>query len=327
MRIVFIGTPDFAATSLKKLLSKGMDVVAVITAADKKKGRGQTIQFSAVKNAAIENGLPVLQPTSMKDSVFLEELSALEPDLTVVVAFRMLPQSVWSMPRLGTINLHASLLPDYRGAAPINWALINGETSTGLTTFRLKHEIDTGDIILQKKIPIGLKMNAGELHDIMKEKGADLLIETIEQIEKGVVKSIPQSKIQTQHSELKTAPKIFREHCRINWLKNAMEVYNLIRGLSPYPGAFGTFSRNGKEIKFKVYKASITDRTVDRNSPGYIIENNRFYVACRDYYLCLESLQLEGKKRMDGNDFLRGFDSTGITLKTDHHVQDHSHSS
>ena len=256
LRIVFMGTPEFAVASLDKLVKAGCNIVGVITAPDKPAGRGMELQQSAVKKYAVEKGLNILQPEKLKNPDFLQELKALNADLQIVVAFRMLPEVVWNMPPMGTINLHGSLLPQYRGAAPINWAIINGEKETGVTTFKLQHEIDTGNILLQESFPIGDAETAGEVHDRMKEIGADLLLKTVEGLAKGSLKEQEQPSMVNGESSkniehtLKHAPKIFTETCNINWDKSVDEVYNLIRGLSPYPAAF-TFLE-GK--KLKVYR-------------------------------------------------------------------------
>src|SRR2546423_148881 len=246
LRLVFMGTPEFAVASLDALVKAGYAIVAVITAPDKPAGRGMKLQESAVKKYAVENGLKVLQPQKLKDPDFLEELISLHADLQIVVAFRMLPEVVWNMPPMGTINVHGSLLPQYRGAAPINWAIINGEKETGVTTFKLKHEIDTGDILLQEKIPIGENETAGELHDHMKQIGAQVLVKTVEGLANGSLQERPQSGI-AEPNLIRHAPKIFTETSKINWNKTVDEIHNLIRGLSPFPGAFTYL--NGKMMK------------------------------------------------------------------------------
>src|SRR5919107_1410182 len=252
LRIVFMGTPEFAVASLNALVEAGCNIVGVITAADKPAGRGMKLTESAVKKYAVEKDLHTLQPEKLKNPAFLEELEALKADVQIVVAFRMLPEVVWNMPPLGTINVHGSSLPQYRGAAPINWAIINGEKETGVTTFKLQHEIDTGNIFLQEKIPIGDDETAGELHDIMKEIGAKLLVSTVKGIEDGSLQETAQSKVIEQvNGELKHAPKRFTEDCTIKWNKTCDEIYNLIRGLSPYPGAITTLQ--GKILK--IYKS------------------------------------------------------------------------
>ena len=299
-----MGTPEFAVASLDALVKAGYHVVGVVTAPDKPAGRGMKLQESAVKKYAVENNLPVVQPEKLKNPQFLEELKNLKADLQVVVAFRMLPEVVWGMPPMGTINVHGSLLPQYRGAAPINWAIINGEKETGVTTFKLKHEIDTGDILLQDKFPVNENETAGEVHDHMKEVGAQLLVRTVSGLVEGNLKETPQSSISDQSSEIKHAPKIFTETCKIDWNKTVDEVHNLIRGLSPFPGAF-TFL-NDKTLKIyrsdKEYKQpSIPAGQFDTDQKSYL----KF--ACTNGYVLVKELQLEGKKKMNVEDFLRGY--------------------
>lgn len=306
-----MGTPDFAVASLSKLVDAGYQVVGVITAPDKAAGRGLKTSQSEVKKYAVEKNLKILQPPNLKDAGFLQELRSLQANLQVVVAFRMLPESVWNMPPLGTINLHASLLPQYRGAAPINWAIINGEKETGVTTFKLKHEIDTGDILLQQKIPIGEDETAGELYNRMKEIGAGLLLQTVKEISEHPLSGIPQqvnstNLIQESGDTLHHAPKIFTETCRINWNKNAEEIFNLIRGLSPYPGAFTIF--NGKTLK--IFKAKKEITRTSKPAGEYETDHKSFLkFACHDGYISALELQLEGKKKMSVDEFLRGFRS------------------
>ncbi|MEO6218892.1 MAG: methionyl-tRNA formyltransferase [Ginsengibacter sp.] len=307
IRIIFMGTPDFAIPSLEKILDAGYDVIAVITAPDKPAGRGMQLNQSAIKKIALLEGLKILQPEKLKNPEFIDELKNLEADLQVVVAFRMLPEIIWNMPPMGTINLHGSLLPQYRGAAPINWAIINGEKETGVTTFKLKHEIDTGDILLQQKIEIGDTETAGELHDRMKEIGAELLIQTFDRLKENKLKEIPQHKIQRVSSyemPLHRAPKITSETCEINWNKNAEEIINLIRGLSPYPAAF-TFL---KEKKLKVFSAEKKIMQAKENC-GEMITDHKSYLkfACSNGYILIKELQMEGKKKMNVEDFLRGW--------------------
>ncbi len=301
-----MGTPEFAVASLHKLVKAGCNIVGVITAPDKPAGRGMQLTESAVKKYAIENNLKILQPEKLKAPEFLEELKLLKADLQVVVAFRMLPEVVWNMPRQGTINLHGSLLPLYRGAAPINWAVINGEKETGVTTFKLQHAIDTGDILLSQKINIGEEETAGELHDRMKEIGAELLLKTVIGLSEGTLKETPQdqqSTINYQLSTLSHAPKIFTETCKIDWTKNAEDIYNLIRGLSPYPAAF-TFL---KDKKLKIYKAEKEITDANKNT-GEISTDNKTYLkfSCNNGLISVKELQLEGKKKMNVEDFLRG---------------------
>lgn len=300
-----MGTPEFAVASLQKLVEAGCHIVAVITAPDKPAGRGLQLQQSAVKKYAADNNIPVLQPVKLKDPVFVNELKALQADLQIVVAFRMLPEIVWNMPPMGTINVHGSLLPQYRGAAPINWAVINGEPYTGVTTFKLKHEIDTGDILLSEKIAIGENETAGELHDRMKETGAGLLLKTVKAYADGSLKETAQAGlIAGNESAIKHAPKIFTETCSINWNKSTSEVYNLIRGLSPYPAAFTTLE--GKKLKIFTAEKNLTNHS---STPGSFETDKKTYLrfACNDGYICVLSVQLEGKKRLDIQDFLRGY--------------------
>ena len=283
LRIIFMGTPEFAVASLSALVDAECNVVAVITAPDKPAGRGMKPQQSAVKKYALEKGIQVLQPEKLKNPEFLAELSALKADVQVVVAFRMLPEVVWNMPRLGTINVHASLLPQYRGAAPINWAIINGEKETGITTFKLQHEIDTGNILLQEKIAIGENDTAGELHDKMKMLGAELIVKTIKLLALGQLQEKDQTTLtQDQAAELKHAPKIFNDTCTIDWNKPVDQVFNLIRGLSPYPAAFTHL--NGKLLK--VYKAEKNKQPVSI-APGNWDSDKKTYLkfACTDGYI------------------------------------------
>ncbi|MCX2451783.1 methionyl-tRNA formyltransferase [Pedobacter sp. PLR] len=299
MRLVFMGTPDFAVASLNALVEAGFNVVGVVTAADKPAGRGQKLQESAVKQYAVAKGLKVLQPLKLKDPEFIQELKDLQADLQVVVAFRMLPEMVWDMPAKGTINLHASLLPQYRGAAPINHAIINGEKESGVTTFFLKHEIDTGDVIFSERVAIGEDETAGELHDQLMNVGAGLLVKTVKAIEEGNYKE----QAQVQSDSLKHAPKIFKEHCLINWDQPARTVYNLIRGLSPYPTAYTKLG----EKTLKVFKAELDNETPDI-AVGKFLSDGKTYLkfAAKDGYIKLTDLQYEGKKRMTVEEFLRG---------------------
>jgi methionyl-tRNA formyltransferase len=299
-RIVFMGTPEFAVASLDAILRAGYNVVAVITAPDKPAGRGMQLSESAVKKYALEKNLTILQPEKLKNPAFLDELRAFAADLQIVVAFRMLPEVVWNMPPMGTVNLHGSLLPQYRGAAPINWAVINGETETGVTTFKLQHNIDTGNILLQEKFAIGPDETAGELHDRMKEIGARLLVRTIAGLAAGTLTAIPQE----NPPNLRHAPKIFTETSRIDWSLTTANIYNLIRGLAPFPAAFTEL--DGKLLK--IFRAS-KDPTPPTLPPGQPDTDNRTYLrfATSDGYIRLTELQLEGKKRMNVRDFLRGY--------------------
>src|SRR6476620_2073522 len=300
LRIVFMGTPEFAVASLNALIQAGCNIVGVITAPDKPAGRGMKLQESPVKQYAIAKGLRVLQPEKLKNAQFLQELKDLNPDLQVVVAFRMLPEVVWNMPKRGTINVHGSLLPQYRGAAPINWAIINGEKQTGVTTFKLQHEIDTGDILLQQTIPIGENETAGEIHDRMNEVGAALLVKTIEELADGRLKEKQQVKTEDQKIQdtpaLKHAPKIFTETCRIDWNQPLEAVHNLIRGLSPFPGAFTFLDQK----MLKIYRGEKLSNSTNIQ-PGKYQTDGKTYLrfACADGFFNIKELQLEGKKRMN----------------------------
>jgi len=309
MRIVFMGTPDFAVESLRKLYNSQHTIAGVITMPDKPAGRGHKVQFSPVKQFALENNIPLLQPEKLKDEQFLEELKNLNADLQVVVAFRMLPEVVWNMPPKGTFNLHASLLPQYRGAAPINWAIINGEKETGVTTFFLTHEIDTGKIILQERIPIGETDNAEVIHDKLMNIGSELVLKTVDLIADEKVDSIDQSNFIKNDTELKAAPKIFKETCQIDFNKTCEDIYNFVRGLSPYPASWTEISLPGKDEKFilKVYEVS-TEKKSHQLIPGdVIIENGKFIkIACNDGLVELKSIQASGKKRMTADEWLRG---------------------
>lgn len=299
MKIVFMGTPDFAVASLNALVEAGFEIAGVVTAADKPAGRGQKLQESAVKKYAAEKGLKILQPLKLKDPEFVEDLRSLHADLQVVVAFRMLPEIVWDMPAKGTINLHASLLPQYRGAAPINHAIINGETESGATTFFLKHEIDTGDIIFSTKVAIAEDDSAGDLHDHLMVAGAALLVKTVKAIEANDYQEQPQ----LFSEELKHAPKIFKEFCKVEWNQPVKTIYNLIRGLSPYPTAFA--SLNDKTIK--IFKAGY-EETETGISPGEFVTDGKSFLkfAATDGFIQLLDVQYEGKKRMMVDEFLRG---------------------
>lgn len=303
LRIIFMGTPEFAVASLDALVKAGCNIVAVVTAPDKPAGRGMQLQQSAVKKYAVENNLHVLQPEKLKNPGFVEALRNLHADLQVVVAFRMLPEIVWNMPPMGSVNLHGSLLPQYRGAAPINWAVINGEKETGVTTFKLKHEIDTGDILLQESFPIAETDTAGDVHDKMKDIGAQLLLKTVKGLAAENLNEQPQlSTINYPLSSLKHAPKIFTETCAINWSRSTVDVYNLIRGLAPQPAAF-TFL-DGK--KLKIYKAEKINKQPG-SKPFETDKKTFLHFACSDGYIAVLELQLEGKKRMDIASFLRGY--------------------
>ena len=295
-----MGTPEFAVASLDAIVQAGYPVAAVITAPDKPAGRGMQLSVSAVKKYALEKGLKILQPEKLKNPQFLEELQSLQADLQIVVAFRMLPELVWNMPPMGTVNLHGSLLPQYRGAAPINWAVINGEKQTGVTTFKLQHDIDTGNILLQESFPIGEQETAGEVHDRMKEIGARLVVKTIE----GLVEGTLEEKPQPSNAELRHAPKIFTDTCRIDWNRPVTDIYNLIRGLSPFPTAFTQL--DGKLLK--VYRAE-KEIVIPSHLPGETDTDRKTYLrfAAADGYIHVKEIQLEGKKKMPVEDFLRGY--------------------
>lgn len=310
LRIVYMGTPDFAVESLKRLVEGGYNVVGVITMPDKPMGRHQeTLQPSAVKKYAVEQGLRILQPVSLKDPEFIEELRSLQADLQIVVAFRMLPEVVWNMPPMGTFNLHASLLPQYRGAAPINWAVINGEKETGITTFFLKHEIDTGAVIQQVRIPILETDNVGDVHDKLMMLGGQLVTDTVDRILEGTVKAIPQEEM-APGTELKPAPKIFKETCRIDWEhKNLEQLYNFVRGLSPYPAAWTELVRaeGEKPVVMKIYQTA-KEAAAHTLKTGAVCTDGKSYlkIAVDGGFLVLQEIQIAGKKRMPVIDFLRG---------------------
>lgn len=324
MRIVFMGTPEFAVESLKALVEGGYNVVGVVTQPDKPVGRHQeTLQPPAVKVYAESVGLPVLQPVKMKDAKFLEQLRAWKADLQVVVAFRMLPEVVWSMPRFGTFNVHAALLPQYRGAAPINWAVINGETETGVTTFFLDKDIDTGRIIKRKYFPIPDSANVEYVYDGLMRLGAELAIETIDLLCEKVADDFDADKIlsvmneiteaQDESSDLRHAPKIFKETCEINWHQEAITIYNFVRGLSPYPGAWSKMvslddaAAPATKMVLKIFEVAKTEKAVIAEPGTFTVENKKVYVNTNDFLLELKELQLSGKKRMDSHSFLNGF--------------------
>ena len=302
LRIVFMGTPDFAVTILKKLIEQDYNVVGVITAADKPAGRGRRLHESAVKTYALSQNLPLLQPKNLKNQDFLDALRRWNADLQIIVAFRMLPERVWNMPAYGTFNLHASLLPEYRGAAPINWAIINGETKTGVTTFFIDDKIDTGEIILQEEIAITDDEIVGELHDKLMHLGADLVVKTVDLITSGNVITTKQPEL-----EEKEAPKLYPDNCKIDWSKTTNQVYNHIRGLNPYPAAWTTILNNGQEISAKLYavEKELTDHHLE---PGKIITTKKeLKIAVSDGYIRVKSLKLSGKKKMDTASLLNGF--------------------
>jgi methionyl-tRNA formyltransferase len=302
-RIVFMGTPAFAVASLSALLQAKMNVVGVVTAPDKPAGRGMQLQQSAVKQFALAHNLPILQPEKLKSPDFFEALKQWEPDLQVVVAFRMLPEQIWSFPPMGTLNVHGSLLPQYRGAAPINWAIINGEKETGVTTFQLQHAIDTGAILLQDRIPIAPNNTAGEIHDTMMEVGAQLLVKTLHGLFDNSIKAVPQEQV-IGNIALQHAPKIFTKDCEIDWEKPCASIHNLIRGLAPFPGAI-------TKIDGKIIKLFLTQMIEGPPTevPGSFITDGKTYakIACKDGYIGLADIQWEGKKRMPIIDFLRGY--------------------
>lgn len=309
LRIVYMGTPDFAVESLRRLVEGGYNIVGVVTMPDKPVGRhGSVLSASPVKQYAVSQGLKVLQPGKLKDEVFVEELRSLKADLQIVVAFRMLPEVVWTMPRWGTFNLHASLLPQYRGAAPINWAVINGEKETGITTFFLKHEIDTGEIIQQVHVPIADTDDVETVHDKLMKLGGDLVLETVDKILDGTVERVPQEQLIPSSTELKAAPKIFKETCRIDWNQGVKKVYDFVRGLSPYPAAWTKLYDGDKQLDLKIFRTE--KQFCEAKEPvGTVLTDNKAYlkIALSDGYLNILSLQLSGKKRMVIGDFLRGY--------------------
>lgn len=301
MRIIFLGTPDFAVASLEALIEAGKNVVAVVTAPDKPSGRGQQIQSSAVKISAEKHQLPILQPSNLKDPSFLEELKSFQADLQIVVAFRMLPEVVWNMPKLGTFNLHGSLLPNYRGAAPIHWAVINGEKETGVSTFFLKHEIDTGDLLFQEKETIQETDTTGDVYERLMKIGAKLVVKTVEAIEQNNYQPIPQ----IDNGNLKNAPKLTKDTGKIDWSKAGMEIYNLIRGLNPFPGAHTVFE--GKN--FKIQSAKFIPTLSQNNPLGSIQSDGKTFLhfQVRDGEIAILEWQMEGKKKMKIDEFLRGY--------------------
>ena len=318
LRIVFMGTPEFAVESLKSLVEGGYNVVAVVTQPDKPVGRHQdTLQPSQVKQYALSKGLPVLQPVKMKDPEFVEQLRSYQADLQVVVAFRMLPEVVWDMPRFGTFNVHAALLPQYRGAAPINWAVINGETETGVTTFFLDHDIDTGRIIMQKPFAIPDDADVEYVYDGLMHLGAEIAVETIDRLiaSDGNIASMPQDEMITTDTVLHSAPKIFKDTCRIDFNQPAKKVYDFIRGLSPYPGAWTEIQKEGSKAQvLKVFKTSKTGKAVAASLENVAssvvgtlrVEGKSLQIACADEWLQLDTIQISGKKRMEARDFLNG---------------------
>jgi methionyl-tRNA formyltransferase len=302
LRIVFMGTPEFAVGILDTIIKNNYEVVGVITATDKPAGRGQKLKYSAVKEYALANNLNLLQPTNLKDESFLEELKRLNANLQVVVAFRMLPEVVWKMPTLGTFNLHASLLPNYRGAAPINWAIINGETKTGVTTFFIDDKIDTGAMILSKETPISSTENAGELHDRLMTIGSEAVVETLALISKGNVVTT----IQTDSSEIKTAYKLNKDNCKIDFSKSGKEIYNLIRGLSPYPSAWCFFKDGTEEWNVKIYEAKLIEESHNYGVGSIMTTKKEMKIAVQDGFIDVMSLQFPGKKAMKTSELLNG---------------------
>ena len=308
LRIVYMGTPDFAVLPLKKIVEAGFDVVGVVTNPDKPAGRGQKIQESSVKKYALEQGIPLLQPEKFRDEVFLQNLAAWKADLQLVVAFKMLPEVVWAMPPLGTINLHASLLPDYRGAAPINWAVMNGETCSGVSTFLLSHEIDTGKVIFQEKVAIREEMTAGDLHDLLMERGAELLVKTVDAVERNDYPLVEQSHL-LGGREPKMAPKIFREDMKIDWSTDVETVYNHIRGLAPYPAAWTELEHieTGEVLTVKITSVCKGVKKLEGVSGEIYTDGRVWEVGVSNGRIRLEEVQFSGKKRMKTEDCLRGF--------------------
>ena len=314
-RIVFMGTPEFASTILEGLLEHHYTIVGVITAPDKPAGRGQKIQESSVKTTALNHALNILQPVNLKDSEFIQELEDLKADLFVVVAFRMLPEMVWNMPPKGTINLHASLLPEYRGAAPINWAIMQGETVTGVTTFFIEQEIDTGMVIERETLPISENETAGELHDRLMYLGKTLVQKSVKQIIEGTVQRTPQAAL-VESNILKSAPKIFKPDCQINWKEKLTQIHNFCRGLSPYPTAWTNvyFTEKGEIKTFKLFKTTKTD-IPSENKTAIVFTKEGILFPCQDYYLCVTELQPEGKKRMTHTEFHAGYSHFELSIE------------
>jgi methionyl-tRNA formyltransferase len=308
MKIVFMGTPDFAVPCLDILVKNGFEIAGVVTVPDKAAGRGQQLQQSAVKKYALEHKLRILQPEKLKDENFISELRSLGADLQIVVAFRMLPEAVWNMPSMGTYNLHASLLPKYRGAAPINRAVMNGEKESGVTTFKLQHEIDTGNILMRERVKIEDDTTAGELHDKLMQVGSELILKTARQIQESFLTGKTLEFSEQDDSEATHAPKIFREDCRIDWNKTIDKVYNHVRGLSPYPGAFTELRQDDTNLVLKIF-AGEKEKNDNRETNGSLLTDNKTFlkIKCDGGYLIITDLQLQGKKRMNVADFLRGF--------------------
>ena len=302
LRIIFMGTPDFAVASLELLLKSNFNVVGVITAPDKPAGRGRKLNQSAVKKFALNRDLNILQPTNLKDESFIKELELLKANLQIVVAFRMLPKVVWEMPKFGTFNLHASLLPEYRGAAPINWAIINGEKKTGVTTFFIDEKIDTGEIILKRETKIGKTETAGELHDRLMILGGKLIIETVQQIQSGHIKTLKQP-----IKEKKEAPKLFKDNCRINWSDSKKNIYNKIRGLSPYPASWTLLINGEEETELKIYSARKQKESHEYEIGAVISSKKELKIAIKKGYIIIDELQLSGKRKMKTQDLLNGY--------------------
>jgi methionyl-tRNA formyltransferase len=302
LRIIFMGTPDFAVASLNALVEAKYNIVAVITAPDKPAGRGRKLNESAVKKYALSKGLEILQPVNLKHPDFLDNLASFQADLQIVVAFRMLPKQVWAMPKLGTFNLHASLLPNYRGAAPIHWAIINGETQTGVTTFFINEDIDTGAVIKQETAEISEDMTTGELYDILMTLGSKTVVETVEMIEKGNITSIKQ-----KEGDFKPAPKLNKENCRIHWDQPSEKIYNHIRGLNPYPGAWTILKNKDEEIELKIYKGNMVLEHHEMSPGTILISKKQLRVATQNGYLDITDLKMSGKKRMDAISLLNGY--------------------
>ena len=314
LRIVYMGNPDFAVRPLEIMLENNYNVVAVVTGQDKPAGRGKKMNESAVKVFAREKNLPILQPESLKDESFIQDLKDLHIDLIVVVAFKMLPKVVWQIPTIGTINIHASLLPQYRGAAPINWAIINGEKQTGVTSFIINEVIDTGNILLQKSVPIDEDETAGTLHDKLQESGSQLLLETLKLLESGEQKGISQNTLFIDEKDLKPAPKIFKQTCKINWDNTAKDVNNAIRGFSPYPGAWTILQKGDEKFVFKIFSAKIINESHNLQSGTIVLKNNTIQIAVRDGFISPIEIQIEGKKRMNIHDFTNGFSFANVII-------------
>lgn len=314
LRIVYMGNPDFAVRPLEIMLENNYNVVAVVTGQDKPAGRGKKMNESAVKVFAREKNLPILQPESLKDESFIQDLKDLHIDLIVVVAFKMLPKVVWQIPTIGTINIHASLLPQYRGAAPINWAIINGEKQTGVTSFIINEVIDTGNILLQKSVPIDEDETAGTLHDKLQESGSQLLLETLKLLESGEQKGISQNTLFIDEKDLKPAPKIFKQTCKINWDNTAKDVNNAIRGFSPYPGAWTILQKGDEKFVFKIFSAKIINESHNLQSGTIVLKNNAIQIAVRDGFISPIEIQIEGKKRMNIHDFTNGFSFANVII-------------